>query len=529
VHIVAIVNQKGGCGKTTTAINLAGVLARSGFRVLLVDMDPQGHCAAGLAIPEQRVDLSIADALLMLPDAPLDTERLLWRVMRNLDLAPSTVKLAALEAARGDLAQAHEPERRLARFLSRFEGKYDLCLVDCSPAIGMLAYNALVAAHEILIPVETGFFSLQGATKQVNAIKSLGKKLGVAPTFRILPTMYDPESTLSQELLDELRSRFATRVIPIVIRMDQSLRESSRFAQPVIEYAPESTGAADYFALGQYVIEHMLRLPATTAETATSSAGPPADLSSTKLNGSQASNQAPVSPTLAEVGVAVERPALSRHLDIAERARRLSEQSIAATPVGVGSWSVETTGDITGDAPSDSAGVGLVAPILPEPKTTSGKGAMTTTATSTSPASPSGAGSLAVMSRVASALVQPDSAPGSAALAPATTRTPIARPIAPPAVPSFGVSAAEGGLLFTLPVTVGRFIRIAGDFNGWTPERTLMTLNPATGVFEARVPAGPGQYQYRLVVDGQWMPDPFNPAIVPNPFGGSNSLAIVPG
>src|SRR5690606_24123243 len=151
VQTIAVINQKGGCGKTTTAISLAGFFAAKGWRTLLVDMDPQSHCAAGLAIPEARIDLSIADAM---PAAeadgggpPVNPDRLLWRVSRNLDLAPSDMKLAGLEAARGGLATAADPERRLARVIASMADKYDLAIIDCSPAIGLLAYNALVAAE----------------------------------------------------------------------------------------------------------------------------------------------------------------------------------------------------------------------------------------------------------------------------------------------------------------------------------------------------------------------------------------------
>jgi chromosome partitioning protein len=219
-------------------------------------MDPQSHCAAGLAIPEQRIDLQIGDAMATVGARTLDPDRLLWRVSRNLDLAPSTMKLAALEASRGDLAGRIGAETRLSRVLESLGGRHDICFIDCSPAIGMLTFNALVAADEVVIPVETGFFSLQGAAKQVSTIKSLGKRLGLTPSYRLLPTMHDTESVLARELLDELRRRFPAKVIPQVIRYDQRLREASSFGQPVIEYAPESSGAADYTALAQWLVEN---------------------------------------------------------------------------------------------------------------------------------------------------------------------------------------------------------------------------------------------------------------------------------
>ncbi|MFN7558925.1 MAG: ParA family protein, partial [bacterium] len=167
MRTIAIVNQKGGCGKTTTAINLAGVLARQGRRTLLVDLDPQSHCASGLAIPEARIDVQIGDAMMARPDQAIDWTRLLWRVSRSLDLAPSTVRLAALESARGGLAGAENAEARLAGVLSKIADQYEFCLIDCPPNIGLLTYNALAAAGEVLIPVETAFFALQGASKQI--------------------------------------------------------------------------------------------------------------------------------------------------------------------------------------------------------------------------------------------------------------------------------------------------------------------------------------------------------------------------
>ncbi len=253
MHIVSIINQKGGCGKTTTAINLAGVLARSGLRTLLVDLDPQSHCAAGLGIPEQRIELDIGDAMLAGRGGGFDYARLIWRAGRNLDLAPSTMKLAGLEAARGGLADKPDKERRLAGVLSELSDGYDIACIDCSPAIGLLTYNALAAATSVLVPVETGFFSLQGATKQVTTVKTLGGRLGVHVPTWLLPTIHDPESELAADLLDELKRRFTDKVVPTLIRRDVKLKEAASFGQPIVEYAPDSQGAIDYVRLGEWV------------------------------------------------------------------------------------------------------------------------------------------------------------------------------------------------------------------------------------------------------------------------------------
>jgi len=257
VRTIAIINQKGGCGKTTSAINLSGCLAREGYRTLLVDMDPQSHCAAGLAIPEQRIDLDIGDAMLLPSDRHFDAQRLLWRVSRDLDLAPSRMKLAGLEAARGGLAELPDKQRRLAQLLRRFEGQYDVCCIDCSPSIGLLTFNALIAADAVLIPVETSFFSLQGATKQLNTVRSLSRRLGVDIPSWFLPTIHDPESHLARDLLEELRRRAPANVCDVAIRVDPALKESASFGQPIINYAPHAPGAEDYASLAHWLIRLM--------------------------------------------------------------------------------------------------------------------------------------------------------------------------------------------------------------------------------------------------------------------------------
>lgn len=330
MRTIAIINQKGGCGKTTTAINLAGVFSKAGLRTLLVDLDPQSHCAAGLAIPEQRIDVQIGDAMLAKDDQAIDWTRLLWRVSRNFDLAPSNVRLAGLESARGGLAGEAEGHRRLLSVLSRVGDQYDACLIDCPPAIGMLTYNALAAAGEILIPVETAFFSLQGAAKQVSTIKSLAKRLGVAPDYHLLPTMHNDQSPLARDLLDELHRRFENKVVPVVIRFDPYLREAVSFGQPVVEYAPHSSGAEDYQALGRWLIDHAdPAQPLKSLETGRPS-GPVTVLpgvAETVLSRSstEAISSATIAPatTAQATGTETAPALLNRAQDLANRAQRM--------------------------------------------------------------------------------------------------------------------------------------------------------------------------------------------------------------
>ncbi|MBY0313207.1 MAG: AAA family ATPase [Phycisphaerales bacterium] len=486
----AIVNQKGGCGKTTTAINLAGVFANRGYRTLLCDMDPQGHCAAGLAIPEQRVDLHIGDAMLAPPEHPVDPTRLLWRVSRNLDLAPATVKLAALEAARGELAKLEDAESRLKRVLGRFQHQYDIALIDCSPAIGMLAFNALVAADEVIIPVETGFFSLQGATKQVNAIKAIGKRLGVAPIHRLLATLHDGSSILSQDLLDELRRRFDNRVIPVVIRQDHALREAASFGQPVIEYARESTGAKDYSALADWLIEHALKNVSMPADTKPEVRVVPGVTE-------QVLGSPTISPVLA-THAAHDPSAListSRAADVAQRTRKLHRAaSIAeAKPTALMAQMHDLPPVLAPTPKSDPFQTHAPQPVPP----------------------PAALSTPAPVSTQVSAPVSAPPPPTHSAVLENTPRI-------------FGVQTTPRGVLFVQPVNIGQSVRIAGEFNNWRPESAPLRVNPHTGVLEALLDIPPGSWQYRLVVDDKWMPDPFNPVSAPNPFGGANSVVSVP-
>lgn len=268
MRTIAIINQKGGCGKTTTAINLAGALAQSGQPTLLIDLDPQAHCAAGLAIPEDRIDLTIADAMLAASDEQIDPVRLLWRVAKGFDLAPCTMRLAGLEAARGGLAALPDKHARLALAIDRLAGpadarRYAWCVIDCPPSIGLLTYNALHASTEALIPVETGFFAYRGAGRQVHTIRALVKRMGSDRPHRLLATMHDPDSAVARATLTELRGKFGDDLLPVIIRLDQRLREAASLGLPVAEHAPDSEGAADYASLARCLAE---TLPTPTAE-----------------------------------------------------------------------------------------------------------------------------------------------------------------------------------------------------------------------------------------------------------------------
>ena len=256
MRTLAIVNQKGGCGKTTTSINLAATLAARGLRTLLVDLDPQSHCAAGLGVPEERIEHGIAEALICDPPGGANPEAMLWEVAKNLRLAPSTVTLAGLEAARGGLASLPDRDARLAKVLDRLADRFDWCIIDCPPTIGLLTFNALRAADEALVPVETGYFALKGSERQVATIEAMAVRLGRALPLRILPTLHRPGAKLAGDLLAAIERRHGAATLPVSIREHETLREAAGFGQPVTEYAPGSEACSDFERLAEWLLQN---------------------------------------------------------------------------------------------------------------------------------------------------------------------------------------------------------------------------------------------------------------------------------
>jgi chromosome partitioning protein len=511
MRTIAIINQKGGCGKTTTAINLSAVLAEMGKRTLLVDLDPQAHCAAGLAVPPASIEYDIGDAMLKVGGdeagpAKIDPDKLLWRVSRNLDLAPSRTKLAALEAVRGGLASAPAREQRLRRVLDVIRdealndsesGAFDFAVIDCPPSIGLLTYNAIAAADEILIPVETSFFSLQGATKQAATIQSLGRRLGTRPATRLLATIHDPSHALAQDLREELGKRFGDAVIPISIRQDTRVREASSYGQSVIEYAADSDGAADYRALGAWL---------------TGDAAEPVDEATIE-----------VKPTELPLGA---RRRTARPLGKPGTPGRAAP---ATTPTATQSTESQTDTEnpavSTGAAASAAAtkAVPAAPPAGAEPKPDGDAvetlsrvedlvrraAALNEKARAATPAGPSRLQTRLRSSTGAVRLVE------EAHDADRRTKS-VAR--------LFGARRHGDRIVFVQPIELGLDVRIAGDFNNWSATATPMRRNEALGVHEMTLDSVPGRLCYRLVVDGRWVEDQFNPRSELNEFGERNSI-----
>ncbi|UCD51071.1 MAG: AAA family ATPase [Phycisphaerales bacterium] len=252
MRTVAVVNQKGGCGKTTVSINLASALAELGKKVLLLDMDPQSHCAVGLAVPEEQIEQSIYDVLISKSrNEPMRLTEILWQIGERLELAPASIDLSAFEQ---QMAGIPDREGCLKNVLDGVQGEYDFAVIDCPPAVSLLTFNALRAATDVVVPVETGYFALHGLSKQLETLSILCKRCQQEVSVRVLASMYDIRTKMAREILAELRSHFSDRMFKTVVNFNTKIKEAASFGQPINEYDPASKGQQDFRNLAQEVI-----------------------------------------------------------------------------------------------------------------------------------------------------------------------------------------------------------------------------------------------------------------------------------
>jgi chromosome partitioning protein len=269
-RVVCLANQKGGVAKTTTAINLAAALALRGHRVLVIDIDPQANATTGLGLDQRAVEVTSYD--LLLGGAGLD-EATAPTCIANLACVPATADLAGAEV---ELVAQMERERRLAAALAGAPGRYEIVFVDCPPSLGLLTVNALVAAQDLIVPVQCEYYALEGLGQLIGTAERVRRSLN--PELRIagfLLTMYDARTRLSSQVSDEVRGHFGNLVFATVIPRSVRLSEAPSFGEPVLTLDPSSRGAIAYRLLAVEV-EQRYGLNAPTVPRPATPPPPPA-------------------------------------------------------------------------------------------------------------------------------------------------------------------------------------------------------------------------------------------------------------
>jgi chromosome partitioning protein len=251
MRTISIANQKGGCGKTTTAINLSACLAHRGKKVLLIDMDPQGHAGLGLNINSDEKENTIFDILCPSNGGQLTLTDISENITENFDLVPADISLSIFDQ---HLSMVEGRENRLKQAINKVDQGYDIILIDCPPSLGLLTFNSLIASNEVIVPIEMSLFSLHGISKLLEIIDVVKKKAGHEMHVKVFGTMVDIRTRISREVLDEMRDHFDDMMFDTFIRSNVTLKEAAGFGKSILDYSQKASGFEDYMKLAEEVL-----------------------------------------------------------------------------------------------------------------------------------------------------------------------------------------------------------------------------------------------------------------------------------
>jgi chromosome partitioning protein len=248
---MAVANQKGGVGKTTTAVNCSAALALQGRRVLVVDTDPQGNTTSGLGIDKKKAQLSVYDVLINGADIK---EAVQATQIEGLFAVPSAIKLAGAEV---EMVHMEKREYVIKEALEAVRGDYDYILMDCPPSLGLLTVNALTAADTVIVPIQCEYYALEGVTQLVDTIRLVKKHLNTGLEIEgVLLTMFDPRTRLSVQVVDEVKAFFRHKVFSSLVPRNVRLGEAPSFGKPIMLYDPQCAGARAYEYLAEEIIQN---------------------------------------------------------------------------------------------------------------------------------------------------------------------------------------------------------------------------------------------------------------------------------
>jgi chromosome partitioning protein len=405
----------------------------------------QSHCAVGLAVPEEQIEQSIYDVLISRSrNEPIKLTEILWQISDRLELAPASIDLSAFEQ---QMVGITERECCLKEALDDVKDNYDYTIIDCPPAVGLLTFNALRAATDVIVPVETGYFALHGLSKQLETLGILCRRCEQQVNVKVLASMYDIRTKMAREILADLRSRFGDKMLETIVSFNTKIKEASSFGQPISEYDPASKGRKDFSALAEEILG--TKTLQQRNEFVNSLADQLESISATADELLQAAKP----PVIAIEPAQIEQP---------EPELREDDLTLDEAPIVLDLEEEMEVYEVP--APEEPQ-------VVEEPE-------VETIEKSTS----------AKLSEY------------------------------------YGVSRINDAVVFVTLYPRAQSVQVAGDFNNWQPEQTMMEKVGDSGVWQTQMKLDPGRYRYRLVVDGQWQQDPYNESTEMNPFGGFNSV-----